>query len=47
MAQSLQKNIRVPAEQWDRIEEAAREQEVEEIRKFISTIVPDTDPKPL
>ncbi len=95
MAQSLQKNIRVTAEQWERIEEAARErklspnqlvvelaiealerrewpsteaeikvaraslfaaqalargliadgleQEVQEIRNFISTIVPDPD----
>ena len=95
MAQSLQKNIRITAEQWKRIEEAAsehqvspnqlvvelaiealdrrewpsteaeikvaraslfaaqalargliadgREQEVREIRDFISTIVPDVD----
>ena len=28
MAQSLQKNIRVTAEQWHRIEEAARERQV-------------------
>ena len=28
MAQSLQKNIRVTAEQWQRIEDAAREREV-------------------
>ena len=28
MAQSLQKNIRVTAEQWNRIEEAARERQV-------------------
>ena len=28
MAQSLQKNIRVTAEQWNRIEETAREREV-------------------
>ena len=98
MAQSLQKNIRVTAEQWTRIEEAARkrqispnqlvvelviealdrrecssteaeikaaraslfaaqaiarnliangrEQEVREIREFISTIVPDPDSPP-
>lgn len=39
MAQSLQKNIRVTAEQWNRIEEAARERQVSPNRLVVELAI--------